>query len=384
MKLNLAKRIGAGLGGALLLTCLMTAPTAAQEESAPRIVDEVVAQVNDQVITLSMLQRELREAKEALKQGQGLTDEQAQAEVAKRQPEIIVALINEQLMVQKGKEVGLAEDVERQVNVQLLNIAAREGIKTIEQLEATMRAEHLDPAVVRQTMRIEAMKSAVLNQEVDRKVYFGLTDTEVKSYYEANKEKFRKPETVTLSEIFLSAVGRPDAEVLAHAQRLVAQLRAGADFAATAKTESEREDNNGKRVAPESGGKVGTFAVSEITNKLIADAIRNVQAGGVTEPVKADQGYIIMRVDARTPAGEAVFEENRVREVVAYERLPKERESYLRNLRQEAYVELAPTYRDAVQPLLKTEPAVKTEPVKTASAGPAKKDNKKKADTKKP
>ncbi len=382
MKFNFFRRAGASLCGALLLTLLLTAHTFAQEESAPRVVDEVIAQVNDQVITLSMLQREMKEAVDALKQAQGLTDEQAQAQVAKRQPEIIVALINEQLMVQKGKEIGLAEDVERQVNQRILDIAKEQKFKTIEQVEEAMRAEHLDPAAVRQSMRTEAMKSQVLYREVDQKIYFGLTDAEVKSYYETHKDRFRKPEMITLSEIFLNSVGKPDADVLARAQKLVAQLRAGTGFAATAKIQSEREDNNGKRVAPESGGKVGTFAVSEISNKQIADAIKNLKAGGVSDPIKTDEGYIILHVDERTPAGEPVFEENRVREVAAYERLPKERENYLRNLRQEAYVELAPTYRDAVQPLLKTEAA------KTASAAPApvaeKKDNKKKADTKKP
>lgn len=384
MKLNLTKRIGASLCGALLLACLCAAPALAQEESAPRVVDEVIAQVNDQVITLSMLQREMREAKDALKQTQNLTDEQAQAEVAKRRPELIVALINEQLMVQKGKEIGLAEEVEAQVNQRLLEIAREQKFKTIEQVEEAMRAEHLDPATVRQTMRVEAMKGAVLRNEVDRRVYFNLTDAEVKTYYETHKDAFRKPEMVTLSEIFLSNVGRPDADVLARAQKLMAQLRAGADFKATAATESEREDTTGKRVGPETKGLVGTFPLTD-ASKLVADAIKNVAVGSVAEPVKTSDGYIILRVDARTPASEPVFEENRVREVMAYERLPKERETYLRNLRQEAYVELAPGYRDAVQPLLKIEPAIKPEPVKTASsATPEKKDNKKKADTKKP
>ncbi len=382
MKLNISKRRGAGLCGALLLTLLLVAPTYAQEESAPRVVDEVIAQVNEQVITLSMLQREMKEAVDALKQTQGLTDEQAQIEVAKRRPEIIVALINEQLMVQKGKELGLAEEVEQQVNKRILDIAHEQNFKTIEQVEEAMRAEHLDPAQVRQSMRTEAMKSQVLYREVDQKVYFNQTDAEVRSYYEAHKDQFRKPESITLSEIFLNNVGKPDADVLARAQKLVAQLRAGANFAAMAKTESEREDNNGKRVAPESGGKVGTFAVPEISNKLIADAIKNLKAGGISDPIKTEQGYIILRVDERTPAGEPVFEENRVREVAAYERLPKERESYVRNLRQEAYVELAPTYRDAVQPLLKTEPAKTASATSTPAA--EKKDNKKKADTKKP
>ena len=375
MKVNYLRRAGTGLCGALLLPLLLTASAVAQEEGVPRVVDEVIAQVNDQVITLSMLKREMREAVEAFQQ-QGMTAEQAQAEVSKRQNEIIFALINEQLMVQKGKELGLAEEAEAQVNKRLLEIARQQNIPTIEKLEEAMRADKLDPANVRQTMRTEAMKGLVLGREVDQKTFFGLTDAEVKTYYETHKDQFRKPETVTLSEIFLSTVGKPEAEVLARAQKLVAQLRAGADFKTTAAAQSERTDHTGKRVAPESGGKVGTFPVPEITNKPIADAIKNVKAGGITEPAKTEQGYIIMRIDERTPAGEPTFDEARVRETLAYERLPKEREDYLRKLRQESYVELAPPYRDGVLPLLKIEPG-KTASA-AAAAAPAKKDDKKK------
>ena len=378
MKFNFSRRAGAALCGALLTTLLLTASAFAQEEGVPRVVDEVIAQVNDQVITLSMLKREMKEATEALKvQNPELTAEQINAKVAERQNEIIVALINEQLMVQKGKELGLAEDVEAMVNRRLLEIAQQQGIKTIEQLEQVMISEGMQPPAVRQTMRNEAMKQQVLNSEVDRKVYFSITDAEVRSYYEAHKEKFRKPETITLSEIFLSTAGRPDAEVLARAQKLVAQLRAGADFKATAAAQSEREDEQGQRVAPKSGGKVGTFAVPDISNKLIADAIKDVKAGGIADPVKTEQGYIILRIDERTPAGEPTFDDNKVRETIAYERLPKERENFLRNLRQEAYIEVAPSYRDALLPLLKVEPQ-KTASTATPAAAPAKKDDKKK------
>ena len=374
MKFNLLR----GFSGVLLLTLLLTASAFAQEEGVPRVVDEVIAQVNDQVITLSMLRREMREATEALKQ-QGQPAAQAEAEVAKRQNEIVVALVNEQLILQKGKELGLSEDVERLVNQRLLEIAKSEGIKTIEQLEQAMRQQGLDPAAVRQTMRTEAMKQQVLSSEVDRRVYLGLTEAEVKTYYEANKDKFRKPETVTLSEIFLSTVGKPEAEVLARTQKLLAQLRAGGDFVALAKAQSEREDQTGKRTAPENGGRVGTFPIPDM-NKLITDAIQNVKVGGVSEPVKTDTGYMLLRVDERVPAGAPTFEETRVRETLTYERAPKERENYLRQLRREAYIEVAPNYRDTILPLLKLD-ADKQDAVKTASAAapaPAKKDDKKK------
>jgi hypothetical protein len=47
-----------------------------------------------------------------------------------------------------------------------------------------------------------------------------------------------------------------------------------------------------------------------------------------------------------------------VREAITVERQPKERESYLKNLRNEAFIKISDSYRAGVEPLLKlTAPA---------------------------
>src|SRR2546423_15596282 len=91
-----------------------------------QVVDEVIAQVNDDVITLSMLKRETKERIEALKQS-GMTEQQATEAVNKRQAELIATLINEKLLLQKGKELDLANDVEAEVNRRMLQIAQEQG-----------------------------------------------------------------------------------------------------------------------------------------------------------------------------------------------------------------------------------------------------------------
>ena len=361
---------------AALFSLFIVSPAQAQEEGVPQVVDEVIAQVNTEVITLSMLKREIAESVEAIKGQRNVADQQAREEVTKRQPEIIATLVNEQLLIQKGKELGMAEDVEAEVNRRMLAVAKEQNIPTLAALEQAMRESKIDPASVRQTLRTEIMKTWVLGREVDQKVFYSLTDTEVKNYYEANKEKFRKPETVVLSEIFLSVVGKDTREVREHADKLVAQLRAGADFGAQAMVQSEREVE-GKRIAPETKGKLGAYAVSEISREDVANAIKNVKAGGVADPIVTEQGVLILRIDERTPAGDAVFDDNKVREAMTYSRLDKERKIYLDNLRREAYVEIAADYREAVLPLLKTE----TEKAPAITPAAVKKEDKKKSET---
>jgi len=342
------------------------------QEGEMQVVDEVIAQVNDDVITLSMLKRETEARIEALKQN-GMSEQQAREEVAKHQAELIATLINERLLLQKGKELDLAGEIEAEVNRRLLQIAQEQGINSIEKLYQAMRDSKLDPDEIRRTMRSEMMKQAVLQQEVDRRVYLGFSSDEIKKYYDSHLDKFRKPESVKLSELYLVTTGKDEAAVKARALELIAQIRAGADFAALAAANSERE-KNGQRTARQDKGYVGEFDVPQLREDLVA-ALKNVPAGGVTEPIRTPEGYQILRVDARTPAGSApTFNDNRVREAMLGERQPKEREIYLQTLRNEAFIKITDTYRATVEPLLKlNQPAT----AKSADKSDDKKNNKK-------
>jgi len=339
---------------AALLAVLVMAFTASSvfaQEGETEVVDEVVAQVNDDVITLSMLKRETRERIEALKQN-GMTEQQAVAEVTNKQAELIATLINEKLLLQRGKELELAADIEAEVNRRMLQIARDQGINSIEKLYEAMRQSGLNPEEVRRTMRSEMMKQAVLQQEVDRRVYLNLTTKEVQDYFNTHPDKFRKPETVKISEIYLNTAGKDEAAVKARAMELIAQIRAGADFAALAAANSERE-KNGQRTAPQDKGYVGEFDVPNLREDLIA-ALKDVKVGGVTEPLKAGDGYQILRVDGRAPAGATpTFNDNRVREQILGERQGKEREAYLQSLRNEAFIKVTESYKASVEPLLK-------------------------------
>ena len=338
------------------------------QEGEMTVVDEVIVQVNDDVITLSMLKRESKERIEALKQN-GMTQQQATEEVAKKQAELIAVLINEKLLLQRGKEMDMASDIEAEVNRRLLQIAREQGITTIEKLYDAMRQSGLNPDEVRRTMRSEMMKQAVLQQEVDRRIYMNLTAKEVKDYFDAHPDKFRKPESVKLSEIYIGLAGKDEAAVKARALELVTQIRAGADFKALASANSERE-KNGQRTAPTDGGFVGEFDVPSLREDLIA-ALKDVKVGGVTDPLRTGEGYQILRIDERIPgAATPTFNDNRVREAILGERQAKEREAYLQNLRNEAFIKVTDTYKANVEPLLKIK-------APTAAKGDSKSDDKK-------
>jgi len=352
---------------ALTLFALLSfgSSAALAQEGELKVVDEVIAQVNEDVITLSMVRRESKQRIEALKQG-GMPEQQAIDEVTKHQADLIATLINEQLLMQRGKELDLASEVEAEVNRRMLEVAKEQGITTIEKLDEAMRESGLDPVATRQTLRTEIMKQAVIQQEVDRKIFFGVPLDELKKYFESNRAKFTKPESVVLSEIFLSYAGKNEADVRARAMELVTQLRSGADFGALAAANSERE-LNGVRVAPQNRGKVGRFEMPNLREE-IAKHIKSVKVGDVSDPLKINDGYQILRVDERSEASNsAVFNENQVREAITIERSPKERELYLRNLLNDSYIKISDSYRASVEPLLKLNTSAAVKPDESTS-----------------
>ncbi|HEX8639437.1 MAG TPA: peptidylprolyl isomerase [Pyrinomonadaceae bacterium] len=316
------------------------------QESETKVVDEVVAQVNDGVITLSRIKREAKTAVDSYVQ-EGKTREEAQKMVDAKQGELIAGLINEELLMQKAKELGLDSTVEGNLNQRFLEIMKQQNLKTLDQLYQEMEKGGIDPQEIREVWRKQATRDAVLQREVSSKIYWGLNSKEMKDYYEKNKTRFTKPETVELSEIFLSFAGREPAAVREKAKQIAAQLKAGGDFQKLVAENSDRPN------AAQTKGKVGKLNVSELDAKFAA-AIKSLKTGGVSDPIELDEvGIEILRVDDKTQASsESVFDENAVRIAITTERAPAEQKKYMADLRQDSYIKINDTYRPLVAPIL--------------------------------
>ena len=319
------------------------------QETEERVVDEVVAQVNEGVITLSRIKREMK-AIVAAEVEQGKSREEAEKRVNERQGELIANLINEELLVQKAKELGLEREIESNVNQRFIQIMQQYNMKTLEALYIEMRRTGVEPDEIRELWRKQATREIVLQQEVQRKVYWEATSKDLKDYFEKNKAKFTKPETVTLSEIFLSFAGNTEAAVREKATRIVKDLRAGADFTKMVAENSDREG------AAKTNGKVDTFKISDLEEKFV-NAIKDVKAGGITEPIEIDQiGLTILRVDERTAASsESQFDESAVRLAILSEKAPEAGKKFMSSLREESYIKINDTYRPLVAPILFSE-----------------------------
>ena len=241
----------------------------------------------------------------------------------------------------------------------------------LQELEEAMRREGLSLSAVKETLRRQFMRQAVLQREVDAKLYYGLTDKELQDYYNANRQKFS---SVTLSEIFLSLAGRSEEEVKAKAADLIKRARAGESFETLVEKNSEHEPSKKfKGVLSDPDGKTRWFLVSDLS-KEVAGAVKDLKAGGVSDPVKTDEGYMILRVNERDDS----YKENFVRGMLTQERADKERDKYLRTLRIEAYIKPADAFKEAIEPLLEKDKRPSADAGDTPTATPEKKDKAKK------
>lgn len=330
----------------LIAVLFLTNLAVSAQETEMKVVDEVIAQVNDGVITLSRVRREMKDIVETSVL-QGKSREEAQVEVEGKQAELIANIINEELILQKGKDIGVDSEVQALVNQRLAEIMKQQNIKSLEVLYKEMEKNGVDPQEIREVWRKEFTRDLVLQREVDSKVYFGWTQKEIKSYFDANKTKFTKPETVSISEIFLSFAGRDEAGVREKAKQIVADARKGVSFEKLAVENSDRSD------VATTKGKVSDAVNIKDMDQRFAKPLENVKVGGVTDPIEVTEGMEILRLDQRTKASnESFFDESEVRKAMTYEILPNKRKEYLSNLRSEAYIKINDKYRPQVAPIL--------------------------------
>ncbi|MCI0485586.1 MAG: peptidylprolyl isomerase [Blastocatellia bacterium] len=309
----------------------------------PNLVNEIVARVNNDIITLIDYQQALNDFRAELArqlQQQGKSEAEINAEFERLRPTVLDIMIEDLLLQQKAKELGI--DVEAEVNQQWAAIA-KENQLTIVALEAELKKQGIDPDAARASLRKRLQQNYVMNQEVLRSIYENLKEKDRREFYEKHKDYFTTPGEVTISEIFLPLEGFTAADVEQRARRIIAELRAGMNFA-----EAVQKYSHSSRASREQNGLLGTFKPGELKEE-IEKAISTLKPGEVTEPIRLLQdGYQIIRVDERKPSIVRLYEDPKVQNEVAngatMERAEESRKAYLKRLREEAFIEITPKY----------------------------------------
>ena len=348
MTLRILRTPAALVFGTLLLagsTLAQTHPAAPESPYGGVTVEEIVARVNDQIITRSDYDRAMKELdSEAREHGASMQD------ISEAHKDLLRNLIDQQLWLSKGKELGITGETEL---VQRLNeIRKQYNLETIEDLEKAAKEQGVSFEDFKANIRNNIITQLVMRDQVGRKVQF--TPGEVQRYYEAHKQEYAQPESVHLSEILISTgaptaaipgVEQPDdaakvAAAKATADDIEARLHAGGDFSLLAKNFSDGPTAS-------EGGDLGTYKRGEL-NKVFEDQTFALKTGQVTEPIRTKQGFVIMKVVEHVPGGVPPFKdvEEQVEEAFYQSRMEPAMRDYLTQMREEAYVDIKPGYTD--------------------------------------
>lgn len=332
-------KLASAARGALCALIAVTGVASTGFGQQQQLVEEVVARVNAEVIMrsqyLEVVEQTEREIREAF------PPDEAAKKIAEMRPKMLDAMIDNILIVQKGQDLGI--DVEADVNAQFKRLAEAQQM-TITEFEDAMRKSGVDPADARQRVRERLVRDRVMNQEVYGAVYRGLTDKEKRDYYEANKDKFMEPGELKLSELYLPVEGRSFTEIEAKGRDIVIAARTGSSFADLVK-----KNGDPSRPSYSNGGSLGSFKSADDLAAPLAAAIKNLQTGQVTDPIRMADGVIIIKVDERREAAAKPFDkvEQDVALAIVYDRSQEAEAAYVKELRRAAYIHVSPEY-DAV------------------------------------
>ena len=132
-------------------------------------------------------------------------------------------------------------------------------------------------------------------------------DADLHAYYDKNKARYTSNEQRHAHHILIAVSAKlNDAAALKKAQDLYARIKAGADFEQLAKQNS---DDAGSAAQ---GGDLGfSERASFDADKPFGDALFSMQPGEISQPVKDDFGYHIIRLDGVEAAKGKTFEEAR-------------------------------------------------------------------------
>jgi len=318
---------------------LALATTARAQE--PELVNGIVVRVNNDIITHADYQNALKDFREELtRQMTGKSEAEVNAEYERLKSTVLDYMIDDLLLEQKAKELNI--DVEAEVNQRMKEIAAQNGAANVLAFENDLKKQGIDPETARASIRKQLQQQYVIQREVLSPIYQRLSDKDKLDFYTKNKDKFTVLGEVTLSEVFLPLEGHTAAEVDQRAKRLVAELRAGKAFA-----DAVQENSPAGRPSRAQNGKMGVFKQGELREDIAA-AISTLKTGEITEPIRLQDGFQIIRLDDQKPATIRKFEDADVQNIIGraatMEKAEDARKKYLKKLRQEAFVKISDGY----------------------------------------
>lgn len=307
------------------------------------VIEDAVARINDQIITRT----EYAAAEQQLLQ-EGRQENISQADLDERQHNLLRDMIDEQLLLSKGKELSINGDAETMR--ELDDIRKKNNLASMEDLEKAAAQQGVSFEDFKQHIRDQIIRQQVVRDQVGS--HINMTHADEVAYYNAHQQDFTVPEQVHLSEILIPTPENATQDQIdgakAKADLVDSKLKGGANFAAVART-----DSGGPNAA--TGGDLGDWKRGTLGD-VLEKATFPLPVGANTEPIRTRQGYVILHVDSHQKAGVPPLSavEDKVQEGLYFQQLQPALRAYLTKARGDAYTEIAPGFEDTGAPTKKS------------------------------
>lgn len=304
-----------------------------------KVIEQIVAKVNGEIITRTELDRTKRQMEEEVKR-RSAKEPDLVKQAAEKQKDFLRERIDQMLLVQKGKELSV--NVDSEVSKYLADIQRKLKISDPEKFQAVLREETGQTFEdYKMELKNSILTRRVIGQEVGSRV--NIPKADIRKYYDDHQTEFQREERLFLREILVSTDGKDAAQQAAaekKAKDLVARARKGEKFPDLAR------DNSDAPTAEQSG-ELPPFKKGELDKKL-EDMVWEKDRNFITEPIKLPNGWLLLKVDEHHKAGMAQFEEVE-QEIAGYlqnEKMQPELRKYLTKLREDAFLEIREGFID--------------------------------------
>lgn len=296
--------------------------------SAAVLLDRVVAIVNKEVITWSELYRMMEF--EATDQVKAMKEEERMKIFRGNEALFLERLIDMRLQIQEAKKLGLDVTPE-EVTEAIENIKKKHSM-TDANFSESLKKEGLTLETYKKLLSEQIVISKVVNQQIRNKIV--VSDEEVKKYIEDHREMLSDSETYNLSQIFFRKpkddTGKKTVEE--KGVLIIQRLKAGENFSALAKEYSE--DPSGKL-----GGHLGFVKKSHIA-KEFKEVLTHMKTGDFSMPFWTEKGLHIIKLDEKISAQNIDEVKENVRKQLIEEQFLDKYKSWVKGLREKAYIEI--------------------------------------------
>lgn len=293
-----------------------------------QVVEEIVAVVNDDIITLSQYRQYYDQTYQMLRaQFQG---EEFETQLSQAKSQILDTMITDLLLLQQAKkrQLSAGEEVKNYID----RLKRENNIETDAQFRQALLQQGVSYDQFVKQIEEGLLRQILISIEVDRTIV--VDEAEGINYHKQNPQEFTEPEEYKLRAIYLSTEIRTAEELEAKKEEVSARLGAGEDFTTLA---SESGDSPLK----DNQGDLGFIKQGELDPALEA-AVAKLQAGEATPWVQAKNGWYILKLEEKKESRLKPFEEvrNEIYDNIFRERRMKKLTEYLTELKAKNYIKI--------------------------------------------